>query len=159
MYNLHCTKKLLDRLKRPIAAPTETDIRLGNWYATVLFWKPQMVLVVNERTLLPVLLPLAPAATLVERFPQAVGEALLALDVPEAVIAEELQAMGYGSVCKTVNRSLIGMLNEFSFLAESYRHHFGTSEPIAVMKKLVITPCRPIKYMSPQERLKDTLMG
>jgi len=50
MYNLHCTKKLLDRLKRPIAAPTETDIRLGSWYATVLFWKPQMVLAVNERT-------------------------------------------------------------------------------------------------------------
>ncbi len=158
MYNLHCTKKLLDRLKRPIAAPTETDTRLGSWYATVLFWKPQMVLAVNERTLLPVLLPLAPAATLVERFPQAVGDALKALDVPEAVIAEELQAMGYGSVCKTANRSLIGMMNEFSLLAESYRHHFGTTEPIAVMKKLVITPCRPIKYMSPQERLKDTLI-
>ena len=155
MYNLHCTKKLLDRLKRPIAEAVEPETRLGNWYATVLFWKPQMVLAVNERTLLPVLLPLAPAVTLVERFPQAVGEALKALDVPEAVIAEELQAMGYGSVCKTANRSLIGMMNEFSFLAESYRHHFGTTEPIAVMRKLVITPCRPIKYLSPQEVLSQ----
>lgn len=158
MYSLHCTKKLLDRLKRPIAEAVESESRLGNWYATVLFWKPQLVLAVNEKTLLPVLLPLAPATTLVERFPQAVGEALRALEVPEAVIAEELQAMGQGTVYKTVDRSLIGMMNEFSFLAESYRHHFGTTEPIAVMKKLVITPCRPIKYMSPQERLKDTLI-
>ena len=158
MYSLHCTKKLLDRLKRPIAEAVEPETRLGNWYATVLFWKPQLVLAVSEKTLLPVLLPLAPATTLVERFPQAVGEALRAMGVPEAVIAEELQAMGQGTVCKTANRSLIGMMNEFSFLAESYRHHFGTTEPIAVMKKLVITPCRPISYMSPQERLKDTLM-
>jgi len=157
MYSLHCTKKLLDRLQRQIAEAVEPENRLGNWYATVVFWKPQMVLAVNERTLLPVLLPFAPAATLVERFPQAVGEVLKALDVPEAVITEELHAMGYGSVCKTANRSLIGMMNEFSFLAETYRHHFGTTEPIAVMKKLVITPCRPIKYRSPQEMLQELL--
>ncbi|MFZ4795590.1 MAG: DUF6933 domain-containing protein [Blastocatellia bacterium] len=145
MYSLHCTKKLLDRLKRPIAEAVESETRLGNWYATVLFWKPQMVLAVNEKTLLPVLLPLAPATTLVERFPQAVEEVLQALDMPEAVIARELQAMGQGAVCKTANRSLIGMMNEFSFLADSYRYHFGTVELIEVMKKLVITPCRPIK--------------
>lgn len=32
--------------------------------ATALFWKPQVALLVNEPTLLPVLMPLAPAATL-----------------------------------------------------------------------------------------------
>ena len=41
MYSLHCTKKLLDRLKRPIAEAVDSETRLGNWYATVLFWKPQ----------------------------------------------------------------------------------------------------------------------
>jgi hypothetical protein len=31
---------------------------LGSWYATVLLWKPQVALLVNEKTLLPVLMPL-----------------------------------------------------------------------------------------------------
>ena len=56
MLTLHCTQKLLARIKRPVAptppAPTTT---LGNWYATALLWKPQVALLVNERTLLPVL--------------------------------------------------------------------------------------------------------
>jgi hypothetical protein len=61
MYCLHCTKKLLDRIKPSIAAslPPPTTA-LGNWYATALFWKPQLALLVNERTLLPVLMPLRP---------------------------------------------------------------------------------------------------
>ena len=55
MYTLHCTKKLLDRVKVPAmsAAQPPTTV-LGNWYATALFWKPQIALLVNERTLLPV---------------------------------------------------------------------------------------------------------
>jgi len=104
-----------------------------------------------------VLQPFAPATTLVERFPQAVEEVLRALDAPEPVIAEELQAMELGTVCNTANRSLIGMMNEFSFLAESYRYHFGTVEPIALMKKFVIPPCRPIHYLSPRDALNRVL--
>jgi hypothetical protein len=70
MYTLHCTRKLLVRIKVSPAAslPPPTTV-LGNWYATVLFWKPQVALLVNERTLLPVLMPLAPVSTLAARFP------------------------------------------------------------------------------------------
>ncbi len=54
MYTLHCTQKLLERIKRPVLAdpPPATTI-LGNWYATALMWKPQVILLVNERTRLP----------------------------------------------------------------------------------------------------------
>jgi hypothetical protein len=52
---------LLDRIKPEIVAPGQSDTALGNWYATVLFWKPQVALLVSERTLLPVLMPLAPS--------------------------------------------------------------------------------------------------
>ncbi|NBW46191.1 MAG: hypothetical protein EBR45_11645 [Betaproteobacteria bacterium] len=62
MFTLYCTKKLLDRIGRPVTVPEPASTHLGNWYATALLWKPQMALMVNERTLLPVLLPLAPAA-------------------------------------------------------------------------------------------------
>ena len=69
MFHLHCTKKLLDRIKPEIAQPGQSDTNLGSWYATILFWKPQVALLVSERTLLPVLMPLVPAATLARRFP------------------------------------------------------------------------------------------
>ena len=59
MFHLHCTKKLLDRIKPEIAAAGQSDTALGSWYATALFWKPQVALLVSERTLLPVLMPLA----------------------------------------------------------------------------------------------------
>jgi len=54
------TKKLLDRLGWP--GPTEASSwgRLGDWYANVWFWRPQVAMFVSERALLPVIVPLAP---------------------------------------------------------------------------------------------------
>ena len=60
---------------------------LGNWYATVLPWKPQIAMLVNERTLVPVLMPLAPAANLAERFPGALADILAAHGIPDSYVA------------------------------------------------------------------------
>ncbi len=61
-------------MKAPLADPVdEPTTALGNRYSTMLLWKPQMALFVNEATLMPVLLPLAPAkslATLVASHPR-----------------------------------------------------------------------------------------
>jgi hypothetical protein len=119
MYTLHCTKKLLDRIKVSVAlhSPSPTTV-LGNWYATALFWKPQVALLVNERTLLPVLMPLAPAATLAIRFPGELATILARHGAGQAFIADEVAAMSTVSVAKTANRSVVGTKNEFGFLAE-----------------------------------------
>jgi hypothetical protein len=93
MFHLHCTKKLLDRIKPEIAEPGQSDTALGNWYATVLFWKPQVALLVSERTLLPVLMPLAPAATLARRFPAQLALVLKEHGVPSEFIAQEVWRM------------------------------------------------------------------
>ncbi len=74
MFVVHATARLLAKL-RPGAlgeAPASTT-SLGAWYANVLRWRSPTVLFVNEATLLPVLLPLAPARTLCERFPHALA--------------------------------------------------------------------------------------
>jgi hypothetical protein len=42
MLYLHCTKKLLDRLKPEVIAGGTSTTGLGNWYATALLWKPQL---------------------------------------------------------------------------------------------------------------------
>jgi hypothetical protein len=63
VYVVHGTKKLRDRVPPtdpPDPGPSTTAP--GDWYATLLFWRPQVALFVNERTFLPVLMPFAPAA-------------------------------------------------------------------------------------------------
>ena len=50
VFNIHATERLLDRVNRPVLpAVSASAAVLGNWYANVLFWKPQVVILVNER--------------------------------------------------------------------------------------------------------------
>jgi hypothetical protein len=62
---VRATKKLRQRLgsATPYDGEPSTTL-LGEWYATMLSWRPhQLILLVNEQTLLPVLMPLAPGAS------------------------------------------------------------------------------------------------
>jgi hypothetical protein len=144
MFTLYCTKKLLDRIKPTVQSPGVSTTRLGAWYATALFWKPQMALLVNERTLLPVLVPLAPAATLVQRMPVALKEVLRSLGVPADFIESEISGMAEVVYAKTANRSVVGVMNEFAFLAEGYRDLEEAVDPLALSLKLAGTPCGPL---------------
>ena len=159
MYSLHCTKKLLDRVKLPIAAPAPpASTALGNWYATVLFWKPQVALLVNERTLLPVLMPLAPVATLTQRFPDTLNAILNQYGASAAFVANEIGAMSEVTVIKTANRSVVGTMNEFSFLAEHYRDAtIDTFDLIGLAMRLGRTPCGAVGYSRPAQLIKALL--
>lgn len=145
MYSLHATKKLLDRVKSAqLSAVEHPATALGNWYATALFWKPHIALLVNEKTLLPVLMPLAPAAALAERFPPQLGLVLAACGVNQEFIASELAHMTEVRFAKTANRSVLGMMNQFSFLAEGYRDYLETDDLLTLSMKLADTPCSPL---------------
>ena len=144
MFNLHCTKKLLERIKPEVDLAVHGSTVLGDWYATALFWRPQLALLVNERTLLPVVMPLAPASNLAERFPVALAQVLRALDIEPDKVKSELQKMGQVTYCKTSNRSVLGIMNQFAFQAESYRDHFGVVDPLVLSVKLAGTPCSPL---------------
>ncbi len=145
MFSIHATKKLLDRVKpAQLSAVEHPATVLGNWYATALLWKPHIALLVNEKTLLPVLLPLAPAATLAERFPPQLGRVLAACGVNQEFIASELAQMTDVRFAKTANRRVLGMMNQFSFMAESYRDYLDTSDLLTLSMKLADTPCSPL---------------
>jgi hypothetical protein len=158
MYSLHCTKKLLDRIKPTIATslPPPTTA-LHNWYATALFWKPQLALLVNEQTLLPVLMPLAPASTLSARFPDELAAVLGRHGVNRATIERETAAMADVAFTKTANRSVVGVMNEFAFLAEGYREYLETADLMILSMRLADTPCSPIKYDCPARLIKEVL--
>ena len=156
MYVLHCTRKLLDRLHVPIpkVPPEGSTTALGRLYATALFWRPQMVLLVNATTLLPVVMPLAPAATLTTRFPGELARVLEAHGMSADFIGRELAAMDECIVTKTASRSLLGMLNEFSFLADVFRSSFTGMDVTALSLKLATVPCGPLKGSNPARELK-----
>ncbi len=116
------TKKVRDRMKAaPAAGPDdESTTVLGDWFINALFWKPQVALLVNSRTFLPVYLPLAPTKTLLDRIPDAIESALRAQGVPEETIAAERSAMSEVRLAPTNDRTVVGMMNEFAYLGEVF---------------------------------------
>jgi hypothetical protein len=156
MYTLHCTQRLLDRVQQPpsYAVPAHTT-GLGNWYGHALFWTSQVALLVNERTLLTVLMPLAPAAALASRFPAHLTTVLRELGANAQFIASEVEAMSEMVVAKTVNRSVVGVVNEFAFLADGYREYLKEPDLLALAIKLSGTPCSSLKGSSPARTLRE----
>jgi len=129
--------------------PTPTTA-LGNWYATALFWKPQAALFVNERTLLPVLVPLAPASELVQRFPVYFAELLDALEINAEFITSEYEEMDDVVYAKTGSRSLLGSMNDFINLAEAFEGDGPNRTLLQISTRLAKALCKPIGYRSPE---------
>jgi hypothetical protein len=156
MLYLHCTQRLLKRLKPELVDAGSGTTKLGNWYATVLPWRPQVAMLVNEQTLLPVLMPLAPAASLAVRFPEALIDILAVHGVPRWFIDSEVSEMQVVKYAKTQNRSVVGIMTEFAHLAEAYRAHDKPNELIELSLELARTPCSPLYKgpVSPARALK-----
>jgi hypothetical protein len=156
VFTLYGTQKLRDRV--PMVRPSRTvptTTVLGDWYATDLRWRPQVALLVNEATLLPVLLPLAPAASLLARVPTAVAEVLRAHGVAEIIVEREVDEMATCRVIQTANRSVVGVMREFAFLAAAHRDHQSTVDLLDLSVRLARTPCSPLykTYTSPDRAL------
>jgi uncharacterized protein DUF6933 len=157
---VRATKKLLQRIGPPTLREGEDSTTLlGQWYATALPWRPQVALLVNETTLLPVLMPLAPAATLLARFAEQVATVLAAHGAPDTVIGDEVQRMRDYRLAGTANRSVVGIMNEFTFLATTYRDEGGQQDLLELSLRLARTPCGPLyrKNVSPDRELAALL--
>ena len=112
---------------------------------------------VIARTLLPVLMPLAPASTVITRFPSELATLLATHGANQAFVTAEVAGMSEVSVAKTANRSVVGTMNEFAFLAEVYREYRETTDLLVLSMRLAETPCSAIKYSAPSEMIKDVL--
>ena len=146
VYSIHATKKLLDRVKQPVEAPVSHPTTvLGNWYANVVFLKPQLVLLVNERTLFPVVMPLAPASTLMKRFPDSLREILEARGIPAEFIGFETGAMAEGRYAKTNSRSILAVMNDFVYHLKWRHDGRGITDPLWLGLELSQTPSGPLR--------------
>jgi hypothetical protein len=58
-------------------------------------------------------------------------------------------------LAKTANRSVVGIMNEFTFLAEAYRGDTPAPDLPALAIRLAATPCGPLysRHISPDREL------
>ena len=152
---VHGTQRFRDRLFDGASSLDDgSSTLLGPWYATLLRWRPAVALFVNQSTLLPVFVPTAPARTLLRRLPTAVAEVLAAHHVPDELIAAEITEMADVRVEPTANRSVVGVMNEFGYLAEASRRHY-VDDLLGLSVHLAATPCSPLykRRVSPDREL------
>ncbi len=146
MLVIHGTKKFLDRVGRPTVEPeTTSTTALGSWFATALFWRPQAALFVNVRTLLPVFVPLAPAASVVQRFRVGLDELLTSHQVDRGFIDHELAEMQSVALAKTNSRSVLGSINDFVSMAEAGQERGRVEDLLSLSVRLAHSPCGPLR--------------
>ena len=154
MVVLRCTQKLLVRLKQVGDLPAvESTTRLGDWYGNILrIGRRQQLLFISERSRLPVVIPIREGKRLAEVFPDAVCEVLGLVGVAAADIAEERSRMSEIAFGRTRNRSLLGTLNDFAFMAQQGNVNRAEPEsPEELMRFLAQTPILPLDGASPIE--------
>ena len=117
MVTLRSTRKLLRRVgvspATAIAPPTTV---LGDWYGNLLYSRPkQLVVCINERSLLLVLLPAQDLKQIGPRLQASVVSLLARIGVGKAALAAEARAMEQFAFGPTANRRVVGCLNEAMF--------------------------------------------
>lgn len=123
MFTLRCTRKLLRRLgARPSSEAITPTTLLGDWYANLLYRRPQqLVLAMNERSLLCVLVPAAPADRLGLRLRDAVADLLLGIGVPSPLVSAEMQAMEPMAVGATASHAVLGCMNDAVLCLDAFQ--------------------------------------
>jgi hypothetical protein len=121
MVALRCTVSLLKRLSVPITEQTPTTAALGDWCAKpIRFRGPPLVLCTNERSLLSVVVRLAPAATLAQRFAAAAQARINQIPVAASVRLPAIAAFRDVAIGKAGNRSVLSTMTQLAFDAEAY---------------------------------------
>ena len=121
MVVIRCTQKLLKRMGEPLWNPERSTsgpstTRLGDWFATLVHAdRLQFILLVAERTRLPVVVRARNAkhldAHLIEQLPAVLG----ALGVDHVAISDEIDEMREHRYAPTYNQSLDGIVEEFAY--------------------------------------------
>ena len=149
MITLRCTTALLKQLGGVAASEPRPSGRLGDWDARVVATRPRhLVLCTNERTLLCVVVPLAPARELPQRFAVAAESLIRRIPAPANLLAHEIRALEEIHVGRATNRSVGSSMTHFGYAVETWLE----SRPLdldALSLWLCDTPCFPLSTTWP----------
>ena len=156
MVNLRCTRRLLRHLKvHPVEHTNHASARLGDWYANLIYTEAgDLILFVNERSLLSVAIPVWEADNVVEVFRLRVANLLAMIGIPHRTIVEEIGHLEDVEFARTANRSVLGSMNDialqYQLTAEEHTHDRPLSLSDAE-SEVSSMPCRPLGYNTPRE--------
>lgn len=103
----------------------ESTTRMGDWYAIDLVLnRKQFILCVSSKSRLAVALDASPYANFPDRLCDAVTGVLKAIGVNETAVQEERLQMDEIVLAKTVDKSILGTMNECRFQLD-YAHRLG----------------------------------
>jgi hypothetical protein len=132
------TQKLLRLVGAPTIASEASTTILGDWTGGIFYvGHHRYVLLVSEHGRLPVLMPGRDLRNLPRNFPGA--------------IEREVEASSLATITTTNNRSLLGTINDFSFLvSHQLREHPETDLADAALW-LSRTPVGPLRHEQPRD--------
>ena len=151
MTTVRCTGKFLKKLgiRDPGEPPPPKNI-LGDWFANIIYTRHgHYVLLVSERSLLPILTTARNLDNLVPRFMRQLDDVLLTLGVRRDLIDRELSLMEPLYFGRTNSRSVLGTMNDF-VVSFKYELSIGSDHsPLDWSLRLAMTPCGPIDRPRP----------
>ncbi len=157
MYAIRCTQKLLRRSSIHLgddgpSAP-RTTTALGDWFAMPFnVGRHRLVLCTSERSLLTVVVARKNLPALPDRLAHAALMLLHDIGVPAWDAGRELKEMAAARFARTNSRTVLGSMNEFSFMAPWYLNDPGLSGGLAELAfRLADTPCGPLDGERPRD--------
>ncbi len=164
MITLRCTKKLQDFLGitlTELLLPTSS--MLGDWYANLIDTRAgRLILIVNEKTLLAVAIPVLSASRLEDWFRMRVYNLLQMIGVDAKVAADELAHYEEVQYAKTASRSVLGSMNEFTYAIQYwFDPEYGElNQSISDLEVwLSEEVCFPLEHTFPQNEARVLLGG
>jgi hypothetical protein len=153
MYAIRCTRKLLDRgAPKPLAPEAVATTVLGDWYANIVFERPeQLVVCISERTLLPVIVTAKDFKGLPGRIAAAAEKMLKAIGISDEDIADEIVAMQQSYIAKTIDRRVLGSLNDFVYHVQDGTASWRQDTLHDRAFRLAHLPCAVLQFAYPSE--------
>ena len=143
---LRCTASLLKQLGGETGPETPSSSRLGDWDAKLVATRPKhLVLCTNERTLLSVVIPLAPAKELRSRFAAAAEQLIRRIPASAELIDAEIAALSNIQLGRAHNRSVRSSMTHFGYAVEAWLAHERGLDLADMSLWLCDTPCVPLE--------------
>ena len=160
MITLRCTASLLKRLGGAVSPDSPPSSLLGDWDARVVATRPRhLVLCTNERTLLCVVVELAPGSTLGQRFATAAQRLIERIPAPSGLLAVETDALNTIRLNRSTNRSVRSSMTHFGYAVDAWLDSRDPLDLEALSLWLCDTPCFPLKTHWPWLEAELVLTG
>jgi len=160
LFNFRVTAKLIRRLKCAPAAAGEATTRLGDWYGNLFsVGRQQFAMFTSDRSLLSVVIPAKEIHPLPAALNDVLGRLLQDLDAPRALIDGELSRMQECVFAATASRSVLGSMNDFTFMAKYYLRESPFLAPAEIQRRLAEAPMKALDYRFPREVALALLSG